>query len=123
MVRKLAINSEKGGTGKSTLAINLSVCLARAKRPTLLIDADAQCNASLVMLKGERAEPPSLAHVLMNQADAADCIRKTGIPGLDILPGSPELAEANLSLAVEIGRERRLRQAMQAGWTTVTTSL
>jgi chromosome partitioning protein len=113
MTRRLAITSEKGGTGKSTLCINLAACLARMKKKILVLDADPQANTTMVLLRGEAPDPPTLADVLTNQADAGDTIRKTGIPGLDILPGAPSLAEANVVLASEMGRERRLRLAMR----------
>jgi len=112
-MRSLAWLSEKGGTGKTTSAINTAVCMARMRKRVLLIDADPQANASLVFLKGEAADPPTLCQVLTNQADAGDTIRATGIAGLDLLPGDVTLADANLSLASEIGRERRLRLAMR----------
>jgi chromosome partitioning protein len=113
MVRTIAWTSEKGGTGKTTTVINTAVCLARQKKRVLVIDADPQSNATLVLLKGHAPDPPNLFHVLTNLADAGDTIRTTAITGLDCLPGDTSLADANLSLASEIGRERRLRLAMR----------
>jgi chromosome partitioning protein len=113
MVRTLCWHSEKGGTGKTTSAVNTAVCMARMRQRVLVIDCDPQANASMVFLKGATPEPPTLYHVLTNNADAGDTIRATGIAGVDLLPGDVTLADANLSLASEIGRERRLRLAMR----------
>jgi chromosome partitioning protein len=67
----------------------------------------------MVLMRGETPEPPTLYHVMTNTADTEGAIRTTGIDGLDVLPGDGILADANLSLASEIGRERRLRLAMR----------
>lgn len=112
-MRSIAWLSEKGGTAKTTSAVNTAACLARMGHRVLLIDADPQANASLVFLKGQPADPPTIFHVLTNTADAGDTIRRTDIPGLDLLPSAGQLADANITLASEIGRERRLRLALR----------
>ena len=112
-MRSIAWLSEKGGTGKTTSAVNTSVGLAKLGNRVLMIDADPQANASLVLLQGETAEAPTLYHVMTNTADAGDTIRKTGVPRLDLLPADTLLADANVSLASEMGRERRLRLALR----------
>jgi chromosome partitioning protein len=50
---------------------------------------------------------------LLNESDAAQAIRPTTVPGLDILPADVSLADANLALADQIGRERRLSVALE----------
>ena len=112
-MRSIAWLSEKGGTGKSTSAINTAVGLAKLGRRVLLVDADPQSNATLVLTEGQGAEAPTLFHVLTNEADAGAAIRPTRTPGLDLLPAETLLADANVSLASELGRERRLRLAMR----------
>ena len=112
-MRRIAWLSEKGGTGKTTSAINSAVGLTKLGLRVLLIDADPQGNASLVLLQGQPADPPTLHHVLLNEADAADAVRATSVERLDILPADASLADANLALAGELGRERRLRLAMK----------
>jgi chromosome partitioning protein len=112
-MRSIAWLSEKGGTGKTTSAVNTAVGLAKLGRRVLLADADPQSNASLVLTEGRGAESPTLFHVLTNEADAADAIRPTRTPGLDLLPAETLLADANVALASELGRERRLRLAMR----------
>lgn len=111
-MRSIAWLSEKGGTGKTTSAVNTAVGLAKAGNRVLLVDVDPQANATMVMLKGQGAGALTLAHVLTSGADPAAAIRSTDTPGLDLLPSDTLLADANVSLAGEIGRERRLRLAL-----------
>lgn len=111
-MRSIAWISEKGGTAKTTSAINSAVGLAKLGSRVLLIDTDPQANASLVLLEGKPAEPPTLAAVLLGDADAADAIRPTRTDGLDILPADVSLADASVSLGSMIGREARLRAAL-----------
>jgi chromosome partitioning protein len=113
-MRSIAWISEKGGTAKTTSAINSAVGLAKRGNRVLLIDTDPQANASLVLLSGQPAEPPTLASVLLGDALAADAVRPTRTPGLDLLPADVSLADASVALANMIGREARLRAALAA---------
>ena len=112
-MRSIAWLSEKGGTAKTTSAINSAVGLAKLGHRVLLVDADPQANATMVLLEGRPAEASTLAHVLIDQTDAADAIRPTRTEGLDVLPSDTLLADANVALASELGRERRLKLALE----------
>ena len=114
-MRVIAWCSEKGGTGKSTSAINTAVGLAKSGLRVLLVDLDPQANASLVMLDGQPADPPTVASVLLGDAGCAETARQTRTPRLDVLPADSSLADANLALASLIGRESRLRAALEDG--------
>jgi chromosome partitioning protein len=111
-MRSIAVVNLKGGSGKTTTALCLSVGMARRGLRTLLVDADSQGNASLTMLDGAAADPPTLGNVLLGQADADAAIRPTRVEGLDLLPADARLADAALMLADQIGREHRLRVAL-----------
>ena len=111
-MRSIAWLSEKGGTAETTSAINSAVGLAKLGHRVLLVDADPQANATMVLLEGRPAEAPTLAHVLIDRTDAADAIRPTRTEGLDVLPSDTPLADANVALASEPGRERRLKLAL-----------
>lgn len=112
-MRPIGFLSEKGGVGKSTCAVNVAVGLAKQGRGVLFVDADPQANASIVLLGGEPATAPTLAHVLTNESGAAEAVRPATTPELDLIPADGSLADANVLLAPELGRERRLRLAMQ----------
>lgn len=107
----VAVVNQKGGVGKTTTTINLCAYLAE-RQPVLLVDLDAQANAtaSLGVNLGER---PSVHDVLVQGKKAEDIILETQVPGLALLPSSPSLVAAELQLAPLMGREFKLRKALQ----------
>lgn len=113
-MRRIAVINAKGGSGKTTTALCLAFGLARRGMRTLLVDADAQGNATMTALDGAAPEPPTLANVLMEPETAPDAIRPTRADRLDVLPADGQLATAALLLDQEMGRETRLRDALSA---------
>jgi chromosome partitioning protein len=111
-MRSVAVTNLKGGSGKTTTALCLAAGLADRGCRVLLVDCDPQANATMTLLNGEPAEPPTLGHVLLGRASASEAIRPTRLDGLDILPADHQLADAALLLADQFGRERRLRTAL-----------
>lgn len=116
-MRTIACLAWKGGTGKTTTALALAVGIAQRlpKARVLLVDNDPQSNATAVMLHGMTPDEPTLADVLLDQADAVDAIRPTRIERLDLLPADGRLADCTALLAeVDLGRERRLSVALES---------
>ena len=106
-----AIANQKGGVGKTTTAVNVAACIAEAGYPTILVDVDAQANAT-VGLGFSKMSDPSIYDVLCGRVDAREALVATGIPNLRLLPASPDLAAANMELPREPGSETRLREAL-----------
>jgi chromosome partitioning protein len=107
--RRIAILNQKGGTGKTTTAINLAAGLAERGLETLLIDTDAQGNVGASLgVKGER----SLYHVIVDGADPAEVA--VPIRGrLDVITADATLAAAEVWLARrDQDRDRVLSQRM-----------
>jgi len=93
--RRIAILNQKGGTGKTTTAVNLAAGLAERANEVLLIDTDAQGNVGVSLgVAGEK----SLYHVLVEGADPAE----TAVPvrkHLDVITSDATLAAAEIWLA------------------------
>jgi len=85
MANILSIVSSKGGTGKTTVALNLAVALAEGGDPTLLIDADP-LGAIGFSLARSAAEWRGLAEFMMKQGTLDEVIMQTKLPCLSILP-------------------------------------
>lgn len=109
----IAVANHKGGVGKTTTAVNLSAELARAGYRVLLCDLDPQGNASSAL--GRRVEEGRIGayEVLCDDAPLEEGIEETDVPGLALLPTNQDLAGAELELAGVVGRELRLRMALE----------
>lgn len=111
MARVIAIANQKGGVGKTTTAVNLAATLAHANRRVLLIDLDAQANATLWMLGKSGEVGRGVYDVLLRNAHIADCI-VPGAMGVDILPANLSLAQLDFDLYHKNNRENRLAIAL-----------
>ena len=93
--RRIAILNQKGGTGKTTTAVNLAAGLAERGNETLLVDTDAQGNVGVSLgVAGEKA----LYHVLVDGVEPTEAsvpVRK----GLDVITSDATLAAAEIWLA------------------------
>lgn len=113
MARVIAVTNQKGGVGKTTTAVNLAACLAAAEKRTVLVDIDAQGNATSGLGISRQGPGPYLYEVLIGKAKVAEALCPSEVPGLDVLPSNPALLGAEIELVREEGRERKLKEAIE----------
>ena len=113
MPRVLAIANQKGGVGKTTTSVNLTASLAATKRALLLIDLDPQGNATMGSGIEKRALEFSSYDVLMGEKSIDEAIIPRVEAGYDLLPANGDLTGAEVGLLDELGRELRLRHALE----------
>jgi chromosome partitioning protein len=106
MAHKIAVLSQKGGTGKTTTVRTLADVLRRGGVRTLTVDLDPQGNLSDYFDVPPDASP-TIADVLAGRAKAREAIHE------DVIPANLSLAEAELMLGGKMGRELTLRRALK----------
>jgi chromosome partitioning protein len=104
----LAIANQKGGVGKTTTAVNLGASIADAGYPTLLVDLDPQCNAT-VALGLPKDGAPNVYDCISGDLTLGAAAIPSGVERLDVVPSTPELAGANVELPRVPGSETILR--------------
>ena len=112
MARILAVTNQKGGVGKTTTSVNLAASLAETGRRILLVDLDAQGNATMGSGINKHQVERTGYDLLLGHVDIRSVIVPAAEAGFDIIPGNADLTAAEVELMHKDDRERRLRSAL-----------
>ena len=110
-MKKLVVGNFKGGVGKTTVAVNLAVALAKLlDRRVLLVDTDPSAGVTAHF----RIQPElTLYHILMDGFDPEQVMLPVEDSGrLYVVASSRATQAAEFQIASRIGRERVLEEAM-----------
>lgn len=107
----LAIVNQKGGSAKTTTAVNLASSLASMGKKTLLIDFDPQ-SSSTSWLKCKN-ESKALYDVFVENTSINDIVTKTSVKGLFIIPSNHWLLGVEKILTTEVGAETVLKKKIK----------
>jgi chromosome partitioning protein len=114
MAKTIAVCNQKGGTGKTTTAINLASALAVLGKKILIVDMDPQGNASSGAGVNKNEIKESLYDVLIHRIAITQSLIKTGVNNLDIIPCNINLTGAEIELVGVLSRETRLKKALES---------
>jgi chromosome partitioning protein len=110
----VGVFNPKGGVGKTTTAVNLAAAMAREGRRVLLVDLEADMNASISLGVRPNDVHPSSADVLLHRERAADAVRTVKrVPNLHLISGAPALAGIDHGLRHARQPEHRLADVIQ----------
>jgi chromosome partitioning protein len=112
-MKKIAFCNQKGGVAKTTSALNIAAYLALKGKKTLLIDLDPQANATSGIGVDKNKVEMSVYNVLHEHIGLDQALKETEVPGLYVVPSNLNLTGAEVELVNLMGREYRLRKALE----------
>ena len=111
--RVLAIANQKGGTGKSTIAVNVAAAMGERGSHVLVVDIDPQADATTMLGVDPAERDQTLYDVFVGSCELPDVIASDVAPGVDLAVGTERMADVEMTLASEMMRERYLAEALE----------
>lgn len=112
--RVFSVANQKGGVGKTTTAVNLATALSALRKKVLLVDLDAQGNATVSLDVSRQSRTKNAYTVLTGQDSILNTVQETKIPYLSVLPSCRELLGLDIELAGVERPQYFLKDALQA---------
>lgn len=114
-MRTIAVMNQKGGCGKTTIAINLCAALCRLDRRALLIDMDPQCHASVGLgIRNEQLGATTYELLMDPRVEIKDAVVRLG-DNFGVVPASTVLSAVEQELSGRDEREQKLAMKLSRG--------
>ena len=111
--RVMVVANQKGGVGKTTTTVNVAAALAQLGQRVLVVDLDPQGNASTALGVAHHRGVPSTYESVVEGLPLAEVTTECpDLPGLWVVPGTIDLAGAEIELVSVVAREGRLHRAI-----------
>ena len=114
MGKIIAVANQKGGVGKTTSCVNLAAYIVSAGKKVLLIDIDPQGNACQSVGVEVQDGQKTIYEVLIGEATIKEAIYPSVMNGLDVIPSTNDLFEAEVDLVYMDNREKVLKEALSS---------
>ena len=112
LARVVTVTNQKGGVGKTTSVINIATHLALRGARILVIDCDAQGNCASGLGVDKSRTTITTKDIILTPSISIQARHATAVEGLHLIVGDHNLVGVEESLASQLGRERRLVEAL-----------
>ena len=98
MTRVIAVANQKGGVGKTTSSVNLAASLGSMGRRVLLVDLDAQGNATMGVGVDKSEVELTARDLLLEKATPLETVIPLPELGISLIPANGDMTEAEIKL-------------------------
>jgi len=109
----ISFSNQKGGTGKTTLCVNIAAALVKSGDRVLLIDMDPQGNATVSVGIRLKPEDLTIAEFLLERTRMEDVMIDSYLGDLSVIPSNTSLAHAELELVTRNKNQFFLKKALE----------
>lgn len=109
----IAFSNQKGGTGKTTICVNLAAGLVKLKERVLIIDLDPQGNSTVSIGVNLKVDDLTVREFILCDARIEDVMVDSYLADLSIIPSNPDLAHIEVELASKSRNQFYLKKAIE----------